>query len=79
MLLFSSSTLPKAVLDFEEYCRPDLHLRVWSLVCGLLRLLYKLQKTQSCCTLATASNKHLQAEAPLDTSLLDVSSAWLML
>ena len=40
LLLLQQHVSLKAVLASWEYCEPALHFRVWSLVCGLLGLLY---------------------------------------
>lgn len=78
LLLLQQHASLTAVLAAWEYHEPALHFTVWSL-CGLLRLLYKLQNTQSCYASARASDKRLQTEALLHTSSLDMSSAWIPL
>lgn len=62
-----------------EYHGPVLYFTVWSLVYGLLRFLSELQKSLSCYTSLSAPGKDLQAEAQLDTSPLETSTAVLLL
>jgi len=62
-----------------EYNGPVLYFTDWSLVYSLLRFLSELQKTLSCYTSLSAPGKHVQAEAQLDTSPLETSTAVLLL
>lgn len=78
LLLLQQHASLTAVLAAWEYHGPALHFTVWSLR-GLLRLLYKLQNTQSCYASARASDKRWWTEALLHTSSLDMSSAWIPL
>lgn len=77
--LLQQHTSLNTVLASWEYRGSVLHFMVWSLVCGLLRVLHRLQNTQSCHGSLRASDKCLQTDAPLGTSSLDVSSARLPL
>lgn len=79
LLLLQQHASLTAVLAAWEYHGPALHFTVWSLLCSLLRLLYKLQNTRSCYASARASDRRLRTEAVLHTSSLDMSSAWIPL
>lgn len=58
----AAHTSLQAVLISWGYHGPILYFVVWSLVCSLLRLLCKLQNTQSCCTSVGAPGSDCRLE-----------------